>query len=275
MRRCLAILALLLAPLAARAQPAAAWGAVAGPTDGPPHIIGGTSLGCIAGARALPLEGQGWQVVRVSRNRYYGHPALLAAIAGLAAGARAQGMGDLWIGDLGQPRGGPLRYGHASHQTGLDVDVWLDLGPKPLLPAARREAIEVPSLVLPGGMAVDPARWTPRHAQLIRLAATLPGVDRVLVNPAIKQALCRAHRGEAWLRRVRPWWGHDEHLHLRLACPAGQPDCQGQPPPPAGDGCDSTLDWWFSEEARHPPRRTGPPPPPPVLPAACRGVLAR
>ncbi|WP_243634635.1 penicillin-insensitive murein endopeptidase [Roseicella frigidaeris] len=243
-----------------------------GPAPGPPRIHGQTGLGCIAGAVPLPETGPGWQAVRLSRNRVWGHPALVAALRNLAGAAGAQGLPTLWIGDLGQPRGGPLPYGHASHQVGLDADIWLDLSPKPALSAAARETVAVPSLVLPDGSDVDPARWTPQHARLIRLAATLPGLDRIFVNPAIKRALCRSEAGADWLRRVRPWRGHDSHMHLRLRCPAGQAACRDQPPVPAGDGCDASLDWWWSEEARQPPPRPAPGPPP-RLPEACRAVL--
>jgi penicillin-insensitive murein endopeptidase len=246
---------------------------VPGPLAGPPRILGSTNAGCLVGAQHLPAEGPGWQAVRVARNRHWGHPALIEAIGGLAARARQQGLAALWIGDMSQPRGGPLPWGHASHQVGLDVDIWLDLNPKPPSTPAQREAIEVPSVVAADGMAVDPARWRPAHARLIRLAAETPGVDRVLVNPAIKQELCRTHAGEPWLRWVRPWWGHDEHLHLRLRCPVGQGECQDQAPPPLGDGCDASLAWWFSEEARHAPPRPARPPQPPRLPQACAGVL--
>ena len=76
---------------------------------------------------------------------------------------------------MGQPRGGPLPYGHASHQTGLDVDIWLDLSPKPALPPAAREAIDVPSLVRPDESGIDPQVWQPGHAALIRLAAGTAG----------------------------------------------------------------------------------------------------
>jgi penicillin-insensitive murein endopeptidase len=124
-------------------------------------------------------------------------------------------------------------------------------------------------------MAVDPARWTARHATLIRIAAEAPGVDRLLVNPAIKLRLCQDHPGQAWLRRVRPWRGHDSHMHIRLRCPEGSPECRDIAPPPPGDGCDASLDWWFSPESRQPaPRRPGPPGPPPRLPLACAGVLS-
>jgi penicillin-insensitive murein endopeptidase len=61
-------------------------------------------------------------------------------------------------------------------------------------------------------------------------------------------------------------------MHIRLPCPASQPECRDIGPPPAGDGCDASLDWWLTPEARTPaPRRPGPPP---RMPAACAGVLA-
>lgn len=265
-----AALALLIS--GAAAAQGNGWGGVSSPAPGPARIIGGTSLGCIAGAVQLPSEGPGWQAVRVSRNRHWGHPVLIEWVRGFAGEAQRRGFPDLWIGDLAQPRGGPMTYGHASHQTGIDVDIWLDLSAKPRLPAAAREDIRVTSLVLPDETGVDPARFTDRHAALIRLAAERPGVDRLLVNHAIKRELCRRHRGEAWLRRVRPWRGHDSHMHIRLRCPAGQAECLDIAPPPAGDGCDASLDWWLSEEARRPAPR--PPGPSPRLPAACAGVLA-
>ncbi|MBP0493004.1 penicillin-insensitive murein endopeptidase [Roseomonas indoligenes] len=266
----LCLLVLLAGP--AGAQPASRWAAVDGPTPRPAHSIGGTSLGCIAGAEALPPEGPGWQVVRLSRNRNWGHPALLAALRQLAGRARAAGLPDLWIGDMGQPRGGPLPFGHASHQIGLDADIWLDLSPKPLVPARARENIPERSLVLPDQSMADPQLFTEAHARLIRMAAELPGVDRIFVNHGIKRSLCAAHAGEPWLRLVRPWRGHDSHMHIRLRCQPGSPECRDQAPVPPGDGCDAGLDWWLTPEARH-PVRVGPPGPPPRMPAACAAVL--
>ncbi|PHK96678.1 penicillin-insensitive murein endopeptidase [Pseudoroseomonas rhizosphaerae] len=270
----LAGLAAGLLPGGAAAQGPAGWAAASRPTGGPARIAGGYGLGCIAGAVALPADGPGWQVVRLSRNRFWGHPQLVGYVRELAGRARSAGLPPLWIGDLGQPRGGPMPWGHASHQIGLDVDIWLDLNPKPALPPAARERIEVPSVVRPDGLAVDPARFTPAHATLIRLAAEHPAVDRIFVNPAIKQALCEVAPGASWLRRVRPWRGHDSHFHVRLRCPEGQPGCQPQAPVPQGDGCDASLAWWFTPEARQPPPRAHSPAPPPVLPAACAAVLS-
>ncbi|MGG5811215.1 penicillin-insensitive murein endopeptidase [Falsiroseomonas sp. CW058] len=272
-----ALLLLALALPARAADPplarAADWAARPTPSAGPPQAIGGTSLGCLAGGVALPPDGPGWQAIRTSRNRHWGHPAALDLVAHVAGRARASGLPDLWIGDIAQPRGGPMPFGHASHQTGLDIDIWLDLRPKPRVPPAQREELSIPSLVLPDESGVDPARWTPRHATLIRIAAEAPEVDRVLVNHAIKRRLCADHRGAPWLRRVRPWRGHDSHMHVRLRCPGGSPDCRDIAPPPAGDGCDASLDWWLTAEARRPPAAPARPGPPPRLPQACAGVL--
>ncbi len=250
-----------------------AWAEVPGPTPGPPRVIGGTALGCLGGAVQLPLEGPGWQAVRVARNRHWGHPVTIRFVQDFAAAARRRGLPDLWIGDLAQPRGGPMPWGHVSHQTGLDVDIWLDLLPKESQPRAAREQIRITSLVLPDQSAVDPRHFTPAHALLIRQAAEHAGVDRIIVNHGIKRSLCAAHRGAPWLRRVRPWRGHDSHMHIRMRCPPGATDCREAPPIPAGDGCDASLDWWLTEEARRPPQRPARPGPPPALPAACQSLL--
>ncbi|MCS6931945.1 MAG: penicillin-insensitive murein endopeptidase [Acetobacteraceae bacterium] len=268
-----ALLALLFGGAGAPAagQPAEAWAAFAGPAPGPARVIGSHALGCLAGAEQLPPDGPGWQAIRVSRNRHWGHPDAIRFVRDLAAAARQAGLPDLYIGDIAQPRGGPMPWGHASHQTGLDVDIWLDLTPKPPLPPAGREDLRMPSLVAANGREVDRSRFGAGHVTLLRLAATRPGVDRILVHHAIKRELCRLHAGEAWLRRIRPWRGHDSHMHVRLSCPPGQPECRDIPPPPPGDGCDASLDWWLTPEAERPPRP--PPGPPQRLPAACAGVF--
>jgi len=269
--RLLAALFLLLGIADAQAQPASAWAAASTPTQGVPRVIGGASLGCLAGAATLPPEGPGYQAVRLSRNRHHGHPDLIRFVQDLSARSRGIGNPDLFIGDLAQPRGGPMPSLHVSHQTGLDADIWLDLALKPALSRTAREEINVASLVQPDQSAVN-AGFTPAHARLVRMAAEHPLTDRVIVNHGIKRSLCQMHGGEAWLRRVRPWRGHDSHMHVRIRCPAGSPDCREAPPIPAGDGCDASLDWWLTEDARRPPMR-GPAGPPPALPAACAGVL--
>jgi penicillin-insensitive murein endopeptidase len=214
------------------------------------------------------------QTIRISRSTFWGHPAVIASLLDLARRAQAAGLPDLYMNDISNPRGGPFPGIHASHQRGLDADVWLDVaGPHPVLPLAARENLEPPSLVRPDGRGIVAALWRPEHVILIRLAATEPGIDRVLVNPAIKRQLCETVTGDrSWLHRVRPWYGHSAHMHLHFACPAGETACVDQAPPPAGDGCDASLQWWFDQLDL---------PPGPVvasvqkpLPAACRAVMA-
>ena len=222
-----------------------AWDDVDGPAAGAPEAIGSYAAGCIAGAERLPADGPGYQAVRLERNRHYGHPELVEFIAALAAQADASGLGLLPIGDLSQPRGGPMPSGHASHQVGLDVDIFyrLDL---PRLPEAERgEDLELPSLVDYERRALN-ERFGEHQVELLRLAASDPDVARIFVSPLIKQAMCkRTWPDRSFLRKLRPWYGHDDHLHVRLDCPPESPDCVPQPAPPAGDGCGAELDSWL------------------------------
>lgn len=272
---CALLLLSALAGVTTMAQ-ASSWSDAATPTDGPPRAIGSAASGCLAGGVALPAEGPGFQVIRLSRHRFFAHSVTIAFVERLGRGALAAGLPPFYVGDLSQPRGGPLPFGHASHETGLDVDIWFNLDAKPPLSAAAREDPPLPSMVLPDQRAVDPVRFGERQVRLLRLAASDPAVDRLFVHWTIKRALCASASGtgagnRAWLHRVRPWAGHDDHFHIRLACPADSPDCMRQAPIPAGDGCDASLDWWFRPHAPAAPAAKRPTP----LPAACRMILGK
>jgi penicillin-insensitive murein endopeptidase len=256
------------------------FGLAVAPSAGSPQPIGGYAKGCIAGAVALPPEGPTWQVMRPSRNRAWGHPLLVNVIERFAASLpEVNGWAGILVGDLGQPRGGPMVTGHASHQIGLDADIWFLAMPERRLSLAERENTPAPSIVAADGNDVDRAVWNTGYRRVIEAMARTPELARMFVNPAIKRALCRevANSPAAerdWLRLVRPWWGHDDHFHIRLTCPAGATLCENQAPPPAGDGC-GELDWWFTEAGRHP--KPGPPAPPmrmSELPADCAAVAA-
>src|SRR4029450_5959651 len=234
------------------------WSDVGAPAPGLPRSVGTSPAGCVQGAVALPPEGPGFQTMRRYRRRFFGHPTLIRYLQELAETVDRQRLGILSIGDLGQARGGPSPSGHASHQTGLDVDIRFSLLPNGHpLPAAERETISAVSMVVATGRTLDTAQWSPQYAQLLRLAAGSEVVERIFVNPVIKRALCQQSPGAPWLRKLRPWWGADDHFHVRLRCPSGDTECQSQEPLPPGDGCGADLAWWFTEEARKPPPRTG------------------
>ena len=251
------------------------------PAAGSPHVYGFYARGCIAGAQALPLDGPNWQVMRPSRNRFYGHPALIAFLKRLANRVRdTTHAPGILVGDMAQPRGGPMLGGHASHQIGLDADVWLRPMPNYRLSTEEREFSDSTMMVRTDRKDVDPRLFTHDTIDMIHAAAADPEVQRIFVNAAIKKAICRDARGDrSWLDKVRPMYGHDYHFHIRLFCPAHEQDCQPQAEVPGGDGCDKTLERWFSPSILHPrPAKTPPFPRPPLtmtfMSSACRAVAA-
>ena len=249
------------------------------PSREEPKVVGFYAKGCLAGADMLPIDGEAWQVMRLSRNRNWGHPALTSFLQATAQDLRAAGV---WpgflVGDMAQPRGGPMLTGHASHQSGLDADVWLTPMPERRLTRAEREEMSATRMVRPDRLDIDPARWTPAHLAMLQGVAEKPEVQRIFVNPAIKKAICRDARGNrAWLSKMRPMWGHDYHFHIRLFCPPGEAGCTRQEDAPEGDGCDASLAWWFTDEALNPKVDPNAKPKPPMtmaaLPKACSAVL--
>jgi penicillin-insensitive murein DD-endopeptidase len=249
------------------------------PTKEEPRAIGFYAAGCLAGGVPLPVSGPAWQVMRLSRNRNWGHPNLVNFLERLADQAPQTGWHGLLVGDMSQPRGGPMLTGHASHQVGLDADIWLTPMPDRELTRQEREETSATMVVAESREDVDPKVWTPAHLNLIKAAAKDPEVARIFVNAAIKKALCRdAGSDRHWLNKVQPWWGHDYHFHVRLNCPADSPDCKPQPARPSDEGCGKELAYWFTPAVLHPKPEPKPPQPRPGpkmadLPAACRQVL--
>jgi penicillin-insensitive murein endopeptidase len=251
------------------------WTTVKTPSPGPTQSIGFYSAGCLQGAKALPLDGPGYEAIRISRNRYWGQPVTLRFIEMLSDKIKALGQAPLYIGDVGQPRGGPSPIGHASHQNGLDADIWYERQPGPRQPPAERENPRLRPLVT-GDRTLDDTVFNAQHVALIRTAAEMPNLDRMFVNRWIKARLCQTTAGErSWLHKVVPWYGHDDHFHVRLYCPPGNPQCQPQADYPHDDGCGAALDWWLKQPPTIFPsdeemaKRYKPP----KLPAACQAVL--
>lgn len=255
------------------------------PSLGKAMAIGYYPRGCLQGGVALPVNGPTWQVMRLSRNRNWGHPSLVQFLERFApAAAKATGWKGILVGDMAQPRGGPTPFGHMSHQTGLDVDVWFMPMPNHTLSNEEREKVSAINLVSADWKSINPKTWTPQHYDFIRVAAQQPGVERVLVNAAIKKEMCRMQNGKhpEWMEKVRPWYAHHDHIHVRMECPADSPNCRSQPSVPDSDGCGAALDYWFSDKVLKP--KPKPPdakpakPPRPItladLPPACKTVLA-
>ena len=248
------------------------------PSPGPPRSIGGYADGCLGGGVALPITGPNWQVMRLSRNRNWGNPALVTFLERFAAHAKQEWNG-LLVGDMSQPRGGPMISGHASHQIGLDVDIWFTPMPDHVLSREDREMNGATNVVAPSGLDVNHDLWAQNYTALIRTAALDPATTRIFVNAAIKKQMCgEAGSDRGWLSKVRPWWGHAEHFHVRIACPAESALCKPQPPPDAGDGCGHELDFWFKDSTLHPQPPPVPPKPKPAmtlagLPPACKQVV--
>ena len=248
------------------------------PSLGKAMAIGYYPRGCLQGGVELPPNGQNWQVMRLSRNRNWGHPELINFLERFAPlAAKATGWKGILIGDMAQPRGGPLPYGHTSHQIGLDVDIWFMPMPDRELDRQEREDIAASNLVAADGKHVNPQTWTPSDVEFIRTAAQQPEVERVFVNAAIKKELCHVvdKKDDGWLSKVRPWYGHADHIHVRLKCPDDSPNCREQPAVPVGDGCDKSLDSWFTDAILHwqPPVTSNSRLTLAQLPPACKTVL--
>jgi penicillin-insensitive murein DD-endopeptidase len=279
----LSTLAVCVVAISASASPAPArdskslyelWGKVKGPLSlsGKADPIGTYAAGCLSGAEALPLDGAGYSVMHPSRLRYFGHPNLVGFIRDLGARLKGEGLPLLLVGDMGRPRGGPMISGHNSHQIGLDVDLWFRLSRK--RPSSRdRESWVSPSYV--GKKGELTRSWGQQQRELIATAAAAPEVERVFVNASIKRDMCTKYADAPWLYKVRAWWGHGDHLHVRLQCPAGSQTCQHQEPlDPKKTQCGEELAWWFTTEAAEEgAKKQVAERPFPELPAACEQMV--
>ena len=256
----------------------------------PAAVYGSYAKGCLAGGMKLPDDGPNWQAMRLSRNRHWAHPELISLVKKLSIDGKKVGWNGLLVGDLTQPRGGPMLSGHASHQAGLDADIWLTPMPNRRLSRKEREQLSATSMLARDSKGklthqkIDKLRFSKSHVGIIRTAAQYGNVERIFVHPAIKRELCQRYPNKPnWLRKIRAQYGHHYHFHIRIGCPAGSPGCKPQARVPSY-GCDKkTFDWWFKVAyGPRPKPKPGTKPPKPrkkreitlrELPRQCRVVL--
>ena len=255
-----------------------------------PQVIGSYSNGCLAGGQELAENGPTWQAMRLSRNRNWGHPDLINYIERVTGQIASQtSWKGLYVGDMNQPRGGPMISGHVSHQSGLDVDFWMLPAKRLNLSRADRENISSISVRSADQTSVN-GNWTRDHAKVLQIAASDPAVDRIFVTAPVKIYLCENTRGNRkWLQKIRPFWGHHYHFHVRLKCPRGSATCKKQTPTVSqlskgGLGCDKTLEWWVTDALKPAEPDPNAPKPKPKkhprqftmddLPRQCQKVLA-
>ena len=273
----------LLGPAMAETPAKQLFGAKAVGSQQRPAPLGSYAKGCVAGAVQLPETGPTWQAMRLSRNRNWGHPETIDYIRDLSAfAATLPGWKGLYIGDISQPRGGPMLSGHRSHQIGLDIDIWMLPPDRLTLSRAQRENISSISLRRAKGAYVN-SNWSGQHHELLKAAASDKRVARIFVFPGAKVQMCKDAKGDRrWLRKIRPWWGHHYHFHVRLNCPRGARGCVDQDPPPRGDGCADAQKWVNDILNPPPPKPRDPNAPKPKprrdytlkdLPRQCAAVL--
>ena len=241
--------------------------------------IGKYSRGCLAGGMAMPVNGPTWQVMRLSRNRNWGHPNMIKVLERLAGKVPKIGWPGLLVGDMSQPRGGPMLTGHISHQIGLDADVWFTPMPEYELSRQEREEKMATNVVTEDWNDVNPAVWSPLYVTLLKTVADDPDVERVLVNFAIKKALCRdVTTDRHWLTKIRIVHGHNYHFHIRIKCPADNHDCTPDLPTPSHDTCAEEIAHWTAND-RYKPKPPTPSPPGhqltlSELPPQCRQIVS-
>jgi penicillin-insensitive murein DD-endopeptidase len=253
MIRILLLTMALALPAQAQTKANQLFGAMGTPSQQASSPIGTYAKGCAAGNVELPESGPTWQAMRLSRNRNFGQPVMVQFLQELSVAATKVGWAGLYIGDISQPRGGPMTSGHASHQMGLDADIWM-LPPRRMdLTRAERENLSSIPVRSADQRSVT-ENWTLSHQALLRAAALDKRVDRIFVAAAVKIEMCKTAKAsdKVWLQKIRPVAGHDTHFHVRLRCPRGASACETQTPTVAelsngGNGCDDTLMWWVTD----------------------------
>jgi penicillin-insensitive murein endopeptidase len=168
------------------------------------------------------------------RAAAYGHPALVLMLRRSARDvARAHPGSVMVVGDLSGETGGPLP-GHASHQSGRDADVGFFV-------RTRAGEIVVPERFAAfdgNGHAKNGSGWQFDDARNWLLVSSWvkdprAGLSHVFVSRALRTRLLEyaerhepdralIERAAQLLKQPQSTSAHDDHFHVRIACPARQ-----------------------------------------------------
>lgn len=205
------------------------------PTKGIARSVGKPAAGSIIGAERLSSE-----VVDVLPERHakrcldWGVPRLLQALdrASRSVIATAAKSPHLRIGDISRAKGGPiLAYSH-SHQAGRDVDLAFYALESNGEPADVRDLTRFrDDGTGPGGTRFDARRnWLLVQALLedptidVQWIFVSKGLRSLLLDEARRQKASKSlrERAEEILHQPSDAPPHDDHLHLRIRCTAGE-----------------------------------------------------
>lgn len=236
----LALLA-VTAPLAAASTTASTNG-LAAPAASPRTVCSGSpSAGSLQGGRALEPRPY-LRIKRGSESRRWGHALLLRVVnRGARLAAEAAPGSSALIGDLSAPRGGPIS-GHVSHQAGRDADVGFLAADDSGRPVAL-ERFE--SFDARGRSLAEPAVFFDVYRNWLMLHAWLSDpripVTHVFVSSEVRALLLSYGASHPEFRSIaplarrvlQPYPNHDDHFHVRIACPSDQgPECLDDLPKP-------------------------------------------
>ncbi len=209
------------------------------------QVIGFYGKGKLRNPVTLAKAGPGYQLIFPGRNHDWGSTGLVTAIEAVAASMDKDfpGAEPLQIADLSDKNGGRLSQ-HASHQNGLDADiVYYRMNHGIQEPDAFDELQE--DFVIDGRITQN--FDFVRNWEVMRRLNATGRLDRIFVDKEIKKELCKYAKQASpevsaetsdRLRKLRPYYNHAHHMHVRFTCPKDSPKCKAQKPIEPGDGCD-------------------------------------
>lgn len=205
---------------------------------------GSTNRGALSDAAQMPTEGIGFVMAEPWRSRgsRFGTRELVELVQRSSALVARQHEGSqLSVADMSKESGGPIRS-HRSHQSGRDVDLIyyaMDAEGQPFYPDShmayysrrgRATYAKSPTFVknIPERYFDLKRNWALTRALLLDQSVE---VEHIFVSPRVKRWLLRYAReiGEDELvykraRKIlhvpRGVKGHNDHMHVRIACSA-------------------------------------------------------